>query len=612
MAASTSARRIEELVGLLRQASHAYYNTATPTMTDENFDALVEQLRELDPSNPFLEEVGAPVPTGSAVVTLPHAMPSLDKIKPGQDQLRRFLANPGGFVLSEKLDGLSALWIPSSGRLFLRGDGIEGQDVSHLVGLGLQGLRAGAATAGQAIRGELILPRADRETLARSWVNGVLHRKEPDRADVSKIHFVAYEVIAPRLPRRDQFSWLTFKGYETAWSAVVEAGALTEDMLAATLKERRATSPYDTDGIVVALAGLPVAPKERGKNPKDSVAFKMPLEEQSAETTVREVIWGASAQGYLIPKLQFDPVLIGSASIQFCTAHNAKTVAEKGLGAGARIVIRRSGDVIPKLDAVITAAPGGGSFPGAGTYEWDATQTHIRLKNAEGKDVLAAKLGHFLKSLELPGVGPATAGALVEAGITGPKALGAATAERLAEILGPKTGASLWKNYRDALEKVTEKGLMLASSQMPRGVGESKLAALFAVEADPRRWKGVSVPAGWTAASLEAFWPALETYETWRRSELAEVPYPLGGAVTAVPREAAPTAGLICMTGFRDKDVETYAKARGFAVAPTFTGKVTHLLVPDGTPLKESEKTKAARAKGIPILTRSAFLSGNW
>jgi hypothetical protein len=66
------------------------------------------------------------------------------------------------------------------------------------------------------------------------------------------------------------------------------------------------------------------------------------------------------------------------------------------------------------------------------------------------------------------------------------------------------------------------------------------------------------------------------------------------------------------MTGFRDKDVEAQAKARGFLVAPTFSTKVTHLLVPDGTPLKESEKTKAARAKGIPILTRSAFLSGNW
>ncbi len=156
---------------------------------------------------------------------------------------------------------------------------------------------------------------------------------------------------------------------------------------------------------------------------------------------------------------------------------------------------------------------------------------------------------------------------------------------------------------------------MLASSQMPRGVGEAKLSTLFEVEADPRRWKGVSVPAGWTAGSLDAFWPALEAYESWRRSELPELPYPLIGPTSTPPPAPVPAAGVICMTGFRDKDVEAAAKARGFTIAPTFTGKVTHLLVPDvapGTPLKESEKTKAARAKGIPILTRSAFLSGNW
>jgi hypothetical protein len=61
------------------------------------------------------------------------------------------------------------------------------------------------------------------------------------------------------------------------------------------------------------------------------------------------------------------------------------------------------------------------------------------------------------------------------------------------------------------------------------------------------------------------------------------------------------------MTGFRDKSLEDSSIQRGHAFSPTFTGKVTILLVPDG-PVKESEKVKAARAKGVKIISRTEFV----
>jgi len=596
----------QQIVELLREAAAAYYNGGNQKMDDDTYDGLVDRLKQLDPENPYLEEVGAPV---EGAVKLPYAMPSLDKIKPGEDTLKRFLARPGGFVISEKLDGLSALWLPSSNQLLLRGDGIMGQDISHLVPLGIQGLSK-RCPAGTAIRGELILPRSAGIVLARSWVNGQVHQKTPDAATVSKIRFVAYALVNNSFKRGQQIQMMQSYGLELPWFSMLPS--LSEAYLSEVLLERRTNSIYDTDGVVVALDAVPKSESTatKAKNPKDCVAFKMPLADQSAETTVREVLWAPSAQGYLIPRLRFDPVTIGSATIEFCTGHNARMIVANAVGPGSKIVIRRSGDVIPKLDKVLVAT--GASLPPEGTWAWDtsgATEA-AHIKSVGKTDAMtSAKLHYFLKTLEIPGSGPATATALVAANITGPAALWAASAARLSEVLGPKTGAALYANLRTILAKVSELVLMHASSTMPRGVGDTKLSSLFAMEADPRKWSGMATPSGWTTESFHAFLIEFPNYEAWRSKELSWIPYPiLGTTVLTVAPKVAANGQTICMTGFRDKDLEAAATEKGHIFVPSLTGKVTLLLVADG-PLKESEKVKGARVKGTPILSRSEFVA---
>lgn len=596
----------QQIVDLLREAAAAYYNGGNQKMDDDTYDGLVDRLRQLDPENAYLEQVGAPV---QGATKLPYAMPSLDKIKPGEDSLKRFLANPMGFVISEKLDGLSALWLPGTSQLLLRGDGIMGQDVSHLVALGVQGLSK-RCPAGTAIRGELILPRAAGVELARSWVNGQVHQKTPDALTVSKIHFVAYAVVdaGHSFKRSQQIQMMQSYGLELPWFSMVSS--LSEAYLSEVLQERRTNSLYDTDGIVVALNSVPKSEssKTKAKNPKDCVAFKMPLADQSAETTVREVLWAPSAQGYLIPRLRFDPVKIGSATIEFCTGHNARTIVAYAVGPGSKIIIRRSGDVIPKLDRVLIAT--GASLPPEGTWVWEtsATETAAHIKTIGVTDAsTSAKLHYFLKTLEIPGAGPATASSLVQAGITGPAALWAASAARLSEVLGPNTGAALYANLRTVLTKVSELTLMHASSEMPRGVGDTKLGALFTAEADPRKWNAVAAPTGWTADSFYSFLAEFPKYQAWRAKELHWIPYPILSAA-ALTVTTSVNGKTICMTGFRDKDLENKASAKGHTFVPTLTGKVNLLLVPDGE-VKESEKVKAARAKGTSIVSRSQFIS---
>ena len=591
----------DSIVTQLNAASDAYYNGKPLLMDDDEFDALVEKLRTIDPKNPFFKTVGATV--GAGAVKLPYLMPSLDKIKPGEDSLRRFLAAGTAFVVSEKLDGLSALWSPSKKNLYLRGDGVEGQDISHLTAI--QGLRKDGKAKFGIVRGEIVLERSQVvKGPARSWVNGLIHQTAPAASEVAKLRFVAYEVLFPsRLSRSAQFAWLAAAGYETPWH--MSAAAVTEEALKAWLVERRAQSAYDTDGIVVGYDAVTEVKGDALKNPKDCVAFKMPLADQKAVTKVLAVEWNTSAQGYLIPRIQFEPVTIGGAVIQYCTGHNARAILTGGVGPGAMICIRRSGDVIPTLESVVT--PCAAAMPAAGVWDGDEkTAAHMRMASGTtSKELVTSQMGYFLKKLEIPGAGPSTWKELVDAGIDTPKKLWDTAAPRLSEILGPKTGATLHASLRKAFATVDEQTLMIASSMMPRSVGETKLKTLFEAEADPRRWTALTtVPDSWSAESLKAFQAVYPQYETWRQ-QITWVAYPIPRIAAA----AAPATALkgraesICFTGFRDKDLEAKLVAAGHVIHGAVTGKTTILVTPDDG--AETEKIKKARATGVRVLKKS-------
>ena len=596
--ASTS---VPNIVDLLERASRAYYNGGPLLMDDESFDVLVAQLQGLDPAHPFLATVGAPPPAEGAV-ELPHFMPSLDKIKPGQGSLTRFLLRYPSTVISEKLDGLSALWCPSKRALYLRGNGSTGQTISHLAGH-IQGLVGSAEN--WAIRGELILPRA---VQARAAVNGLLHQKNPPKEELARVRFIAYEVISPPdLGREAQMKWLIARGFETPWWKTMTA--LTEDACCEAFRERRESSPYETDGIVVGANAVPLITTTL-QNPKDCVAFKMPTADQSALTTVREVIWAPSAQGYLIPRLRFDPVKIGGASIEFCTAHNARTVVDRALGPGTRVKIRRSGDVIPTLDSVLFPAESPALPPDPATWTWagePATATHIISKKASAEQT-TSQLLHFAKVHDIAGLGPANCKLLVKAAIDGPAALWKATATTLGALLGPKTGENLYGSLRTRMPSAKELDFMLSSSILPRGVGESKLKAVFAMYPDPREWSTAGeVPTGWTSESFREFQRDYPNYERWRTSEIFWIPYPILETKSIIGT-AVPSMRL-CFTGFRDKELERIVQQRGFEIAPSVTQSLNILVTPDGDKAESEKVKKAAKYGSVEILSRTEFLN---
>jgi len=611
---------LSKLVALLEEASDAYYNGSGPILGDDVFDSLKEELAQRDPSHPFLTKVGAPVKENS--VKLPVFMPSLDKVKPGNRSFAAYAQKTNlitkGWVLSDKLDGISALWIPSKKQLFLRGDGEVGQDVSMFVPLGIQGLMVPKESSmvpkeSIMVRGELVMKKSDvpENTIGRSVVNGQLHQKNPTRELVSKIHFVAYEVFSEKeMTRAKQFGWLTEQGFEVPWYKITLQ--LDESVLSKALTERRQTGIYEIDGIVV---GQNIVPKPASllKNPSDMVAFKMVMEDQCADTTLVAIHWNVSNQKYMIPRLEIEPVRIGGAVIQYLTGHNARFLVEKKLAVGARIRIRRSGDVIPCLDSVLveSTTPVMKCFPADGTWEW-VGDANIQMKAESSQQLHESRLEHFAKTLDIEGLGPGLVKKLVMEGICTPQQLCTTTESRFQDILGKKSGSTTYTLLQKRLTCLDELTLMIASSCLPRGVGEKKLLPLFQAEPDPRNWSAhFSTPreiSGWSTDALLHFGKTYKDYETWRK-QFTVLPYPI------LPKKTTSVAstsvkGTYCCTGFRDSALEKLAAEKGWIVSTTLTKKTTVLVILDSLTSETVDGTKAekARESGIPILQKSEFI----
>jgi NAD-dependent DNA ligase len=589
---------MDSLVKKLKAANNAYRNTGELLMTDEEYDRGIEELRKASPNHPFLKQIGA-APLGKTV-TLPSTMASLDKIH-DSESLERWKKGVGAasYIISEKLDGISCLYCVKDGKasMYLRGDGVKGVDVSGLVGLVKTTTHVGDCM----VRGELIIRREHTPagSIGRSLINGWVHRLETAKAELAAVRFVAYELVWPPMPRRDQFTWLA-PLFELPWYRVIASAGLRENYLTEMLHNRRRDSDYATDGIVVADAsaahGILTGD---AKNPKDAMAFKVALDDQKAETVITAIEWNLSRQGMIIPTILIEPVTIGDAKIGRLSGHNAAAIHKEKLGPGARIVVRRSGDVIPTLDSVITCTEP--SMPTI-AWSWDSNGTHAMATGGVSKEGSSKALLHALQTLEIDGVGPGLADKLVEAGLDTLKKCMDAKESVMIAAIGSGRGPKLLVALRSAVAGASLMRMMIASNLLPRGVGERKLKMLFEVEADPSKWtfEKLSNVNGWGSIGMQDLLKTVPAVLEWCQKHKPLAPVPTAPAATP-----AASKGSVVFTGVRDKELEAKATAAGWTMSDTLTKKTSLLIVADDA--KDSVKTKKATEYGIRIMKITEF-----
>jgi NAD-dependent DNA ligase len=618
-------KMVDALVEKLQKANWAYRNTDTLLMSDEEYDRDLEKLRALSPAHPFLSLIGAKPPSGVKEVVLPVTMGSLDKVIYGEGGLERWkkrMAKTGAksFVITEKLDGISAMFVIRNKKkhLYLRGDGVRGVDVSCII----RAIGLGSVSGDVMVRGEIVLPVAATPpgSIGRSLINGWVHRSsaagDAKRLEVaqelSAAHFVGYQVLEPAgMTRRQQSEWLSANGFRKPWTRVIAEPGLKEDTLRDMLVTRRASSEYPLDGIVIGADCVPAAiGGGEAKNPSDCIAFKASLDEQKETTTVIQVEWNASRQGCLIPRIQVEPVTIGGANIQWLSGHNAAMIYKNKIGPGARIVVRRSGDVIPTLDSVLSANEA--SMPSV-KWAWDAGNTHAMVSAGEATNTVP--MLHALQTLGVENIGPGLVDKLAEAGLVRMRQLWDATPARLSEAIGAGRGPSLHKNLRECVAKAGQLTLLIASNLLPRGVGERKLRLLYAKEADARRWRQEDMAdvAGWSAETLSELFKVLPAALAWPAEQFgvgaASSASSLAAAVPSSLAASAAPSKFVVFTGVRDKVLEENIRPHGWAVEPAVTKKTTVLVVADvaDADAAESVKVKKARAAGIRIMRISDF-----
>ena len=609
---------INELVERLQKANWAYRNTDQLLMTDDEFDKQLEQLRVLSPSHPFLTIIGAKPDTGS--VLLPVTMGSLDKVRYEEGGLARWkkrkeISSASNIMISGKLDGISALFVcdgNGSAQLYLRGDGIMGVDISRIlptIGISLKRKCI--------IRGELILPlkKTPSKSIGRSLVNGWVHRSLdttlPIPPEIADVQFVGYQVIEPIMQRSQQMIWLTMNGYRVPPFTAIPIKELDDTIAFHHLQSMRKTSEWPLDGIVISTDTVPISlGGGEAKNPPDAVAFKAALDEQRAETTVVGVQWNISRQSLYIPRIQIVPVVIGGATIHWLNGHNANFIEENKIGPGARIIIIRSGDVIPALSSVITPCETA-SMP-VDQWVWDSN--HVHAVAVEGNmslslEVTEKALHHALTTFGVEGIGPGLVSKMVEAGfLTIPSILNADTI-KLGAAIGAGRVVQFLPTLNASIRKATPCTWMIASNLLPKGVGEKKLRPLFALHPDPRQWntelfsKGCS---GWTSDTLDNLLKTLPTVLKWCTTIYPDwVPAP--APATAPATAPASSTRHIAFTGVRpDALLQERMTASGWVLSD-LTKKTILLVTADISP--ETGKIQLAKKWGIEICNISDFRS---
>jgi DNA ligase (NAD+) len=375
--------RIDELAGLISYHSDLYYNEATSEITDAEFDAMVDELKQLSPSHPQLNKVGSDPAPGSVKVDHLFPMRSLDKATE-DEEVAHFVAETTAhgrqFVCQPKLDGSALSLEYRRGRLVraaTRGNGERGEDVTANARR-VSNIPKSLDWDGDChVRGEVVMPLdifnskyAQIAPNPRNLAAGSLRQKkiESGKGDAADLNFYAYGVMFPEgenrhpdSPEAPSFTndseaneWLSANGITVAGNEIVE-GSDDQEVSNALLKvtahwaKNRDSAPWEIDGVVFKLDRLDkrLLLGETAHHPRWALAWKFPPEE--ALTVLMGVDWQTGRTGTVTPVARVAPVTVSGVTVENTTLHNAGEIHRLGISIGDRVRIVRRGDVIPKI-----------------------------------------------------------------------------------------------------------------------------------------------------------------------------------------------------------------------------------------------------------------------
>jgi DNA ligase (NAD+) len=383
-------QRAAELRSQLAHHNRRYYVLDDPEIGDDAYDALLNELRELEAEHPELrtpdsptQRVGAPPLDRFEQVEHAEQMLSLgnarneEELRAWETRLANYLkrldiaASEFSYTTEPKIDGLAITLTYEDGVLVrgaTRGDGRIGEDVTqNLRTIGSIPLRIEDAPELIEVRGEIYLPiaafkalnerraAAEEPTFAnpRNSAAGSIRQLDPALAAERPLSNWVYGIGAVRgldlATHMDEVEWLSERGFKVNPDTDHHQGVEGVVKRCHWWEERRDSLDYEIDGVVVKVderalwRELGVV----GREPRWAIAWKFPP--TTATTTMTKVVWNVGRTGHLVPFAMLEPVHVGGVTVTTATLHNEEDLARKDVRNGDEVVVMRAGDVIPQV-----------------------------------------------------------------------------------------------------------------------------------------------------------------------------------------------------------------------------------------------------------------------
>lgn len=377
-----SLERLNEIKKLLNEYNYQYYVLDNPTVTDQEYDRLMQELQSIEFKHPEWvtadspsQRVGGQVLDSFQKITHERMMLSLgnifneEELMAFDDRIREVYPQVE-YVCELKIDGLAVSLVYADGHLdygATRGDGTVGEDITHNVKT-IKSIPLSIDYDGDfEVRGEIYMPKKSFNELNKQ-------RKEageplfanPRNAAAGSVRQLDSTIAAKRgldaflymVPTASEVGCQTHQealdyirglGFKTnpmtrVCSDIHEVWSFIQEMT-----EKRPTFPYEIDGIVIKVNRLDW--QERlgytAKVPKWAIAYKFPAEE--VVTKLKDIIFTIGRTGQITPNAVLEPVRVAGSTVQRATLHNEDNVKHKDIRVGDYVVIRKAGDVIPEV-----------------------------------------------------------------------------------------------------------------------------------------------------------------------------------------------------------------------------------------------------------------------
>ena len=603
---------INELVEKIT-LSNEKYRIGEPIISDAEYDILIEELRALDPNNQLLTKVGLEIQDESRKSRLPIEMASMNKIKSTEDiddwcRLKGISKNE--FVLiTPKFDGLSLCVNEKTSDAFTRGDGQFGQKSNEhykLIGNHLNTnthrdiLRSFDFTYGEVMMSKKTFTDKYSQDFAnpRNLVAGLLNSKDTQEA-LKDCNFIKYGAVVNKdyyNTKQDLIESLNACQEIKVQYHICKISEITEELLIDLF--HKFSIEYEIDGLIIEINNLDLqyalGRETSSNNPVWARAFKHPSFEQSAESEVIGISWNISKQGLLKPILHITPVRLDGVTVSNVTGNNARFVKDMGLGVGAKVLVKRSGMVIPIIADVLTTVEF--QMPDVPNIGWNENGIEL-ITLTETDEQKFKQLVSFFEILETDSFGEGVIKQLCDNGNRTVKDILNLSQSDLEKIdrFGKRKAQIVWNSIKKATNGVSLSKLQHATGIF-KGLGSKKLALLEHFTTKPSINQVLEIE-GFAEISAQSY---IDGYDKFFEF-ISGLPITIQEKIEAVKVSNDLDGMTFVFTGVRRADLESVIESRGGKIGGSVSRNTTHLVmkaVGSG-----SSKEKKAIELGVEVIT---------